>query len=270
MADNSSMYGAIFEGVLSAIGNAQAQGDRDKALSLYNDALAGMNADQIPEFKKLAAPLIGSSNQIDVGSEGRTAQSRALSRLQQLGDEGGMDAQSRLAQQQALSASDQNAKGNREAIMQGYARRGMQNSGMEMEAQLANASQSANSARDASLSASAEARNRALAALQGSAGVAGQMRGQDIGVQEANQAAENARNAFNSKMTSATDQYNGNMDLETALARLKRLQAIAGQSSDTANAYTARAKKTAGDYSSIGRAGNNLVQAYKASNDGSK
>lgn len=266
MADNSSMYGAIFEGVLSAIGQANAQGDHNRATQLYQDAVNGMSNEEALQFKKLAAPLVADSNQIGLGSEGRTAQSRALSRLQQLGDEGGMDAQARLAQQQALSTSDQNARGNREAIMQGYARRGMQNSGSEMEAQLSNASNSANSARDAGLSAASEARNRALSALQGSAQVGSQMRGQDIGVQESNQAAENARNAFNAKMTSATDQYNGNEDLAYSLARIKRLQALADAQGNLAGNLNARGNQTAGNYASIGRAGNNLAQAWANSN----
>lgn len=250
----SQEMGANFEIIFSLIGRLQAQGDYDRAMQLYQDAADSMSGNELHEFQKLAAPLVSNSQQMAVNSEGRQAQSRALSRLQQLGDEGGMDAQARLALQQGLSASDQQNKANQSAVMQGMARRGLQNSGDQMAAQLGAASQSANSSRDAALSASAEARNRALAALQGSAQVGGQMRGQDIGIESANQAAENARNAFNAKMISATDQFNSQGQLENDLAKLKRQQIINAAKTRLADRVQARGEQTAGDYSSMGRA----------------
>jgi len=252
--------GADWEIGLSLIGRLQAQGDYDKAMAMWEKMAGDMDATQLPKFKAVSAQILGSSNPVLVNSEGRQAQSRALSRLQQLGDEGGMDAQARLAQQQALSTSDQNAKANRGAIMQGYARRGMQNSGAEMAAQLQNASDSANGARDSSLSAASEARNRALQSLMGSANVAGQMRSGDVNIQQGNQAAENARQEFNAKMVSATDRYNNDAELQNALAKLKRQQMVNEARGGLANKIYARGQQTAGDYASMGRAMNNKSQ----------
>lgn len=137
---------------------------------------------RVPTAEELAAAGNIEGTAYDAISEDpltRAAQMRALSYLQGIGESGGMDLQSQVAQQQALARSAQQDQANRQAVMESMARRGQAGSGAELAANLSGAQSSAQANAMAGSQFAADARTRALQAMMGSGQLGGQVRGQD-------------------------------------------------------------------------------------------
>lgn len=252
-AQGMSQTGADWSMGLSLIGRAMAQGDYDKANALYQSILDSISMEQVPEFKQLVAQEIPNASQILGAGEGRDAQSRALAKLQSFIDQNGLDAQARSANQESLSAADQHAQGNRQALQGSMARKGMDESGTNLASQLQANQSSANQGRNSSLQIAGDARQRAMDALGKYAQTGSQMRGQDIDVESKNAAAEQERNIFNAKMRNAAQQGN-NDNLENDFKNRMLLQ----QQKNNARAMMAGrrlagAKQTQSDWSSMGQ-----------------
>lgn len=128
----------------------------------------------------------------------RDAQMTALSRLQSVGDTG-MDAIDR-GRLNAIAADEATrARGAREAIIQNAGMRGLGGSGLELSAQLANQQGGATRASQRGFDVAAEAQQRALAAIQGAGGLAGQIRGQSWQEQAERARAQDIINQFNTR-----------------------------------------------------------------------
>jgi hypothetical protein len=130
----------------------------------------------------------------EVAPEMRREQTTAIDYLRDLYSEGGMDPQARAAlgeAQQSNAAQERMARG---AIGQNAAMRGVGGSGVEVAAQLANQQGGANRNAQAGTRAAADARQRAIQALMGSANIAGSVRGQDSTLAQFN-AAQRTRKA---------------------------------------------------------------------------
>ncbi len=253
MAAGTSTMGANWEMGLTLIGRLAAQGDYDKADMLYKQMLEEMEATDVPKFKELVAEQMSPGRDIAMGSSGRTAQQGAIDRLGEFADQGGLDDQARGQLQQAMSATDQNERANRGAILASRARRGMSGSGDELAAMLGSQQGSANQARNAGLDIAGQARQRALQALSQQGQLAGQMRGQDIGVEKSNVDAAQARDNFNSKMRWAAQTGNNEGRMNEAMMKFKRLEMVNRERQNKADHLMGRAKRTQGDWSSMGR-----------------
>lgn len=138
----------------------------------------------------------------------RDAQMGALSQLQQLASSGGMTAadKANLAQIQANAA--QAAQGQRAAILQNAAQKGMSGSGMQLLAQLQATQGDVNNASQQDLGIAGQAQQRALDAMMQSGQLGGSIQQQDFNQQSQVAAAQDAISRFNASNTNAMNQYN--------------------------------------------------------------
>lgn len=118
----------------------------------------------------------------------------AVDYLRNLYSEGGMDPQARAALGEAQDSNAAAERMSRGAITQNAAMRGTGGSGVEIAAQLANQQGAANRNAASGTRAAADARTRAIGALQSSADIAGGVRGQDSALAQFN-AAQRLRKA---------------------------------------------------------------------------
>lgn len=127
------------------------------------------------------------------------AQDRALSQLQSLGEQGGMNLSDKADLQEQMIANATKDRGNRDAITDEMARRGQLGSGMSLQAQLQG--QQASGDRDAQmrLRTLADARDRSLKAIAGAGDLAGQMGQQDYQRQSDLASARDRINQFNTQ-----------------------------------------------------------------------
>lgn len=134
----------------------------------------------------------------------KTAQNEALSRYRSLAMTGD-DAISRAARENAQFEAQQNLNAMRAQILRDRAARGTLGSGDEMLAQLQAADQANISARQNSLQAAAQAQQRRMQALAAQASLAGNIRGQNLNVEQAN---VNIMNDFNRRQAANQNVYN--------------------------------------------------------------
>lgn len=159
------------------------------ALGTAGGAILGefLGGDGDKERRRILELLQGVDEQTgEVAPDMRRNMSSAVDYLRNLYSEGGMDAQSRAALGQAQQANAAREQGARGAITQNAAMRGVGGSGTEIAAQLANQQGAANRNAMAGAQSAADARQRAIAALQGSASIAGGVRGQDSALAQFN------------------------------------------------------------------------------------
>jgi hypothetical protein len=127
----------------------------------------------------------------------RQAQLNALSRLQGIGEAGGMTGEDRARLMQIESETNANLKGNQDAIMQNLAARGMGGGMTEMVNRQLGAQAAANRQAQLGMDVKAQAERRALEALMQSGGMAGQMQGQDFSQAASKAQAQDAISKFN-------------------------------------------------------------------------
>lgn len=187
MGGGMAQAGGALGGMVGAvIGDSEGKKNRRLALRALQDAARrwdqipiGGNADLEAEYALGPSAMEGVGASLDPAT--RQAQLRALSRMMETGMAGGMDAQSRATQAQALGAAAQQQRAQQGALMQQFASRGMGGSNAELGARLAAQQGSTTANAMSGLQASADAQQRAAAALMQSAQLAGQVRGQDYG-----------------------------------------------------------------------------------------
>lgn len=109
------------------------------------------------------------------------AQRKALGKLTDIVDQGGLTAVDRARIAEARSNEDQYLRGQREATLANLEARGMSGSGTELMAQLAQQQEAGQRLSRANLATEAQAQMRAMQALGMLGGQAGQMRGQSYG-----------------------------------------------------------------------------------------
>lgn len=246
---------------LSLIGRLAAQGDYDAANNIYNTILESIAAEDVPTFQRMIAQEVPNGEKIVGSGEGRLAQSAALGRLSSFVDQNGLDAQARSANEEVLSASAQRAQGQRGAVENQMARKGMSGSGTEFAGMLSANQNAANQGRQSSLDISGQARQRALGALRDQASIGGQMRGQDIDVESKNVAAANAREEFNAKMRYAAQGANNELMDRDYKNRMAKQNALNAARSRMAQQHEEGAKRTQSDWSSVGQGMNYKHQA---------
>jgi hypothetical protein len=159
----------------------------------------------------------------------RQAQMSALSKLTQIGEEGGMTAtdRARLAQIQAEQTAA--LRGQTGAIMQNLAARGMSGGMSEMVARQMAAQESANRAAQQGLDVKAQAEQRALQALMQSGQLGGQMEQQQFGQAAQIAQAKDAIARFNAQNLQNVAQQNVQARNLAQAQNLQTRQGIAGQ-----------------------------------------
>jgi hypothetical protein len=118
----------------------------------------------------------------------REAALRSLASTQAAGEQGGMDIQSREAEQEALARAGQQEGARRQAVLADQARRGVVGGGSTVAGELTGGSGAANTAALSSAAAASDARGRALQDLAQSGQMASEQQGQDLATQQAKDA----------------------------------------------------------------------------------
>jgi hypothetical protein len=197
------------------IGRAESKSDRSKSKQYLKDTRNYIrDGVVVPDAKDMEADFyrydpaamegtfnIGgtSYDQIALDPATRNAQMQALARLQNISEQGGMDSIDRARMADIMGDTYTKARGAREAIQQNMRARGIAGSGLEMvQQQMANQA-AAEQANRGGLQTAAMAQQRALEAIQGSANLGGQIRGQDYGMQADRARAMDAINSFNAQ-----------------------------------------------------------------------
>lgn len=193
-------------------GNFASKRDRDKEGQYLRDNLGVWAGLDIPEIEKQRLALEGYGDArleqaltqdptelggINLDPATRNAQMQALAQLQSISEQGGMDSVDRARMADIMGQASSMAQGQRGAISQNMAARGLSGSGMEMvQQQMANQN-AAQMANQGGLQTAAAAQQRALDAITGAGSMGGQIRNQDYGIASDRARAQDAINNFN-------------------------------------------------------------------------
>ena len=174
-------------------------------------------------------------SKVVTGVQNKNAQQRALSSLQQIGDEGGLRLQDKAALTEANLDASTRARGERDAITSEMARRGLGGSGFELQAKLAGQQGDADRAARTSLGIASGANQRALQAISDAGDLGTKFRGQDFQEQSAKAQAQDAINRFNTANLQDVNQRN-NAALNAAQKyNLDQKQSTSDQNTKLAN-----------------------------------
>ena len=152
-------------------------------------------------------------NNVNVNPEYQQAQMAQLGALQQLQQQGGMNAQDKANLAGIQQQENQNEAGNRAAILQNAQMRGTGNSGNSLLAQLVSQQGSVNRQNANDLNVAGMAQNRALQAGGQAATLGGNMQQQSFNQQAQQAAAQNAINQFNAQSGNQVNMFNAQQGL---------------------------------------------------------
>lgn len=179
-----------------------------------------------PEQAK--AMLVESSayDDVSVDPSYRGAQEQALRKFLDISEAGGLDAQARARLAEVENRELSTERGQREAILQNMAQRGIGGSGFELAANLQAQQEGASRRSMQDVNVAAEAERRALEALTQGASLGGQMQGQAFGEQSQIAAAKDAMAKFNAANRQQTELTNVGARNEAAARNLGEQQRI--------------------------------------------
>jgi hypothetical protein len=220
---------AAIPAITSLIGELFSSGNRAAAMRLREQAMAEYNI-ELPPVEEIAYEALD--------PKARGAQQTAYEELFKSAKEGGLSAGEQARVQQALGAARSQAKGNREAVLQNYAARGMGGSGMELAALLEGEQSAATRGNNDALNQAGLAMDARRGALTSGAQIAGQVRAGDMAEADRRWDA----NVFN--VGQRQQQFQNRMGLADRRAGGKR---------DLANAYTGQANQTSAVAGGIGQ-----------------
>lgn len=152
-----------------------------------------------PQLEQAIKQAPSEFENIAIDQNQKASQNRALSSLEQVGNEGGLRLQDKAALQEAMLKGQVQDRGARQAIASQMAQRGQGGSGFDLQAQLEGQQAAGDRASQAGLSVAASAQDRALQALMGAGNLATQYRGQNFQEQSAKAQAQDAINRFNAQ-----------------------------------------------------------------------
>lgn len=202
--------GGLLGGLSSTLfGNGGAD-DNKAALQAVQGVPLPILKEYYPELYKQVVSLnpemetavnLGPSEMAGVATDPslRQAQMNALSKLQEVGNAGGRDAQFMADANRAQSDINTNTQGQEGAIQQNMAARGMSGGGSEMVARNMAVQNGANRQAQMSMDLNAQAQQRALQAIMQGGQLGGQMQAQDFSQQSAKAQAGDAINKFNAQ-----------------------------------------------------------------------
>lgn len=239
----------------SIIGAKQAQNQLDAATSARQAALQQWLAVNVPDPAQQAielqryqvtgqlSPELESAFQqsqtnlknMQIDPTSRAAEVGALTQMQDVANSGGMDAEAKQQLQQGINATNANEAGQRGAIEQNFAARGVGGSGAQLAAELQASQGDANQAASVGQSAAASAEQRALQAMSASSNMASNLNSQDY-TQAANAAAaQDAINRFNTQNQQQVANANVTATNNAKAANLANAQAVANANTGVAN-----------------------------------
>lgn len=192
-----------------------AHGQRQEANERTEQAYQEYDGLEMPEFDMsdfdLATLAIQNDSEMGKIAEDprlRDAQMRSLSKLEEIGGQGGLLAADKalLAKTQRDAASQD--RGRREAIVQNAAAKGMGGTGTNLLAQLDSSQAATDRSAQAGLDIAGMAQDRALNAILQAGTLGGQIRGQEFDQNARKAQAQDAINQFNTGQYNNMSQYN--------------------------------------------------------------
>lgn len=189
----------------------------------------------VPKLQAALKQDPSAMEKIVTDSTQKGAQNNALSQLEDIGNQGGLRLQDKAALQDAQLKSEQQAKGNRDAISSEMARRGLGGSGFDVAAKLEGQQGQADRDAQSSLGVAAHAQDRALQAIEGAGSMAGQQRAQDFGEQSAKANAADAINRFNTQNAQRVNDANVGTQNAAQAYNLQNNQRISDQNAQLSN-----------------------------------
>lgn len=237
------IVGNIFAGKSESERNAilsQIVGDIDKLQTPEQKGQKIAELQQIgiltPELEK--AVQLGDTElaKISIDPSYKAAQTRALSKLEEIGTSGGMTAED-VANLNAIKNKEMTtARGAREAALQNMAARGIGGSGLELALSAGANQAAAQRMSQQDLDVAGMAQKRALDAIQQAGVMGGQMRGQEYGEQSNLASARDAIAKYNTGLMSEAAQRNLAAKNEAQKLNLGTAQSISNQNITNANA----------------------------------
>jgi hypothetical protein len=188
-----------------------------------------------PEMEQAFLQAESEYNSVYADPRLKDAQLSALSKLQEITDNNGLTLQDQANLNKIQGQLRQQEKGQRDAIMQNMAQRGVQGSGLELAAQLSNTQATADRASDEGLNVAAQAQQRALEALMNQNQVAGNIRNQDFSEQSAKAQAQDAINRFNTANRQDVQQRNIAQQNQSKASNLQNKQNLLNQNTALRN-----------------------------------
>ena len=143
----------------------------------------------------------------------KDAQMSALRSMQDIANNGGMNAEDKANLARIQSEASQADRGRREAIMQNMQARGMGGAGAELLAQLQSSQAATDRQAQQGLDVAGMAQRRALEAMMNQGNMAGNIRGQDFGEASQKASAADAIAKFNASNSLANQQFNIGNDI---------------------------------------------------------
>ena len=188
-----------------------------------------------------AIAYLQKSNAYDqaTGSQtGREAEMSALSKLQDISESGGMDAEAQAALAKALNQAQIQEQGMNSYILDQMAQKGIPTSLMGASAQMANNANQAQNTYLAGTQAAGDAEQRALQALAESGTLGGNIEQQTFGEQAQKAAAQNAINQWNAQNQTQNSQFNATNQQAANVYNTQNAQNVANQNTGLANYRT--------------------------------
>lgn len=152
-----------------------------------------------PEMEQNVILGNSATDAISLDPRYKQAQMTALSKLMEITDNNGQDAQSKADNARLQNEVNSNLQGNSQAIQQNMAARGMSGGMSEMVNKQLSAQQSANRQAQMGMDINAQAQQRALAALMNQSNVANQMSNTDFNQQNTKAQSQDAISKFNAQ-----------------------------------------------------------------------
>lgn len=182
----------------------------------------------------IGAPKLAEYQQVADSPETRAIQMQALQKLIAQGN-GAADAQNQAAQFSALDAANQQANAREGAIRQSMERKGQGGTGVNALMRAQAAQMGANRAAQGTLDAASQAALMKLQALGAAGNAAGQMRGQDVGLNSQNAGIINDFNRFNVAAQNRVAEQNVENRNAAQLRNLNTRQDISGRNTGIRN-----------------------------------
>jgi hypothetical protein len=193
-----------------------------------SNEMANLSPDQL---FKVAQTGPSALENMQVDRTGRNAQLQALSRMQQIGAEGGMTAQDKADLASIQMQADAENAGQQAALQEAFQRRGVAGGGQEMAARMMAQQNASNQARMGGLQTAASARSRALEAIMQGGQMGAQLQGADTTEAQRRAAAIDATNQFNTGLLQGTYDKRGGASMDIA----RNAQEVAARNAGIAN-----------------------------------
>lgn len=248
---------AVVGAAVTGIGMAIEAGQRGEAQRIRQEVANKYGSEALAQLDKALVQEIPASALAGVVEDStlRNAQLGVLRELENEYRTGGMSAadiaSGRLVQQDA-AATAAGQQANAEVMM---ARRGQQMNPALGAAMAAQSGQTAaNAVGRAGMQLQADARLRALRALEGAGSLAGNIRGDDWRAMSAKAAAQDRLNEYNNEMGFRVQQYNNAMKQQDYDNRMQRLIAQGNARQGLASGYDAAGARASEGFGGLGQA----------------